>query len=108
MCHARSACHHEGTLIMSDQLDLDHLARVCEAVTKSSPHPDMPKAFYAQCPPTTVLSIIHRFQAAEKREDQLEVCLANILHADARGQGLPFKEAMDRAHELLMYSKEAP
>ena len=32
--------------------------------------------------------------------------IAAILHADERGQGLPFQEAMDRAHAFLARTEE--
>jgi hypothetical protein len=37
----------------------------------------------------------------EAREASYRLVIANILHADERGQGLPFKEAMDAAYRLL-------
>ena len=46
--------------------------------------------------------------ASQSRCAQLEEVLLSILHADERGQGLPFKEAMDRAYKLLAHTEGPP
>lgn len=46
--------------------------------------------------------------AALARCVQLENVLRSILHADERGQGLPFSQAMDRADKLLTSTERPP